>query len=138
MRPSWNDYFMQIAEVVATRSTCDRLRTGTVLVRDKQILSTGYNGSLSGLAHCDDVGHTLVDNHCVATVHAEANAVAQAAHHGINLLGATCYTVGYPCLACFKLLVSSGVNAIYYKAEYNMDPLVKTLAEQLGIVLEKV
>ncbi|MFX0206979.1 MAG: cytidine/deoxycytidylate deaminase family protein, partial [Candidatus Hodarchaeota archaeon] len=84
-RTSWERYFMKIAQQVATRSTCDRKHIGAVIVRDKTILSTGYNGSIRKLAHCDEVGHMMENGHCVRTVHAEANAIAQAAKNGVNV-----------------------------------------------------
>ena len=83
MRPEWDIYFMKIAHVVALRSTCDRAFVGTVMVLDKRILTTGFNGSPAGLPHCDEIGHLIVDGHCVRTIHAEANAIIQAALHGI-------------------------------------------------------
>src|SRR5579885_1345821 len=91
IRVDWHRYFMNIASEVATRSTCDRKHVGAVIVRDKTILSTGYNGSVRGLPHCDDVGHMMEDGHCVATIHAEANAVIQAARNGVRLEGAEIY-----------------------------------------------
>ena len=88
VRVDWHQYFMNIAGEVATRSTCSRKHVGAVIVRDKTILSTGYNGSVRGLPHCDDVGHMMEDNHCVATIHAEANAIIQAAKNGVQVDGA--------------------------------------------------
>ena len=84
-RPTWDDYFMNIAKQAATRSTCERKHVGAVIVRDKTILSTGYNGSIRGMPHCDDAGHMMENDHCVATIHAEANAIIQAAKHGVNI-----------------------------------------------------
>ncbi|HGJ65715.1 TPA: dCMP deaminase family protein, partial [bacterium] len=118
LRVNWHQYFMNIAEQVATRSTCDRKHVGAVIVRDKTILSTGYNGSIRGAPHCDDVGHDMENGHCVRTVHAEANAVAQAAKHGVSIDGAEIYVTASPCLSCFKLLANSGVKVIYYKEFY--------------------
>jgi dCMP deaminase len=97
-RPSWDDYFLQIAFTVAQRSTCDRAHVGCALVRDRRILTTGYNGAPAGLPHCDDVGHLLVDGHCVRTLHAEQNALIQAALHGVSTEGATAYVTHQPCL----------------------------------------
>ena len=85
MRKNWDQYFLDIAATVATRSTCDRCHVGCVLVRDKTILSTGYNGSICGLSHCDEVGHLMENNHCIRTVHAEANAIVQAARNGVMI-----------------------------------------------------
>src|SRR3989338_3436051 len=91
-RVDWDEYFMNIAKVVASRSTCDRKFVGAVIVRDKTILSTGYNGSIRKLEHCDEVGHIMENDHCVATIHAEANAILQAAKNGVRIEGATIYT----------------------------------------------
>jgi dCMP deaminase len=87
-RASWDEYFMNIARVVASRSTCERKFVGAVIVRDKTILSTGYNGSIRGMPHCTDVGHMMEDGHCVATIHAESNAIIQAAKNGAAIDGA--------------------------------------------------
>ncbi|MBD3336614.1 MAG: deaminase, partial [Candidatus Eisenbacteria bacterium] len=97
MRASWDEYFMRIALQVATRATCDRRQVGAVIVRDRMILSTGYNGSIRGLPHCDDIGHIMENNHCVATVHAEANAIIQAAKNGVCVDRGTIYTTASPC-----------------------------------------
>jgi dCMP deaminase len=134
VRVNWHEYFMNIAEQVATRSTCDRKHIGAVVVRDKTILSTGYNGSIRGAPHCDDAGHDMDNGHCVRTVHAEANAVAQAAKHGIAIDRAEIYVTASPCLTCFKLLVNSGIQVIYYK-EFYRDNRIKEYAKQGGIKL---
>ena len=110
-RASWDEYFMAIARVVATRSTCDRKHVGAVIVRDKMILATGYNGSIRGLDHCDDEGHLMEDGHCVRTVHAEANAIVQAARNGVRIEGADIYVTASPCLGCFKLIANAGLDA---------------------------
>jgi dCMP deaminase len=117
-RASWHRYFMTIAQDVATRATCDRLKVGAVIVKDNRILTTGYNGSLPGTPHCDDIGHLLKDGHCVRTIHAEANAVLQAARFGISLEGAVCYCTFKPCLSCLKLLLGAGVRKIIYGEIY--------------------
>lgn len=118
MRTDWANYFMDIARLVATRATCDRLHVGAVLVADKRVLSTGYNGSLKGEPHCDDVGHLMVGGGCVRTVHAEANAIAHAARSGVRLDGATLYVTHRPCFACLKLVRSAGISRIVYGEEY--------------------
>ena len=100
---------MNIARQVATRSTCPRKHVGAVIVRDRTILSTGYNGSIRGLPHCSDVGCLMEDGHCVATVHAEANAIIQAAKNGVAIDGAEIYTTASPCWPCFKLIANSGL-----------------------------
>lgn len=120
-RPSWEEYFLWIAKVAATRATCPRKHVGAVIVRDKNILGTGYNGSMPGKPHCEDVGCLMEDNHCVRTVHAEANAVAQAARNGVPVDGATCYTTASPCFPCLKLLASAGIRKIVFSEEYRMD-----------------
>lgn len=133
-RVSWHEYFMNIAEQVATRSTCDRKHIGAVIVRDKTILSTGYNGSLRGAPHCDEIGHDMENGHCMRTVHAEANAIAQAAKHGIMIDNAELYVTASPCLTCFKLVANAGISVIYYK-EFYRDDRIKRYAEQAGIKL---
>ena len=107
-RASWDEYFMNIAREVSTRSTCDRKFVGAVIVRDKSILATGYNGSIRGLPHCDEEGHLMEDGHCVRTVHAEANAIVQAARNGVRIEGATIYVTASPCWGCFRLIANAG------------------------------
>src|SRR5574339_847613 len=133
-RGSWDQYFMDIAKQVATRATCDRKHVGAVLVRDKTILSTGYNGSIRGLPHCDDVGHMMENDHCVATVHAEANAIIQAATNGVAIDGATIYTTASPCWPCFKLIGNSGCRRIVF-GEFYRDERIFDHAKELGIEL---
>jgi dCMP deaminase len=112
---------MKIAYDVAARSTCDRAFVGTVLVRDKRILTTGFNGSPAGLPHCDEVGHLIVDGHCVRTIHAEANSIIQAALHGVSTKGADCYVTHMPCLSCAKMLINAGVVRIVFHNNYRQD-----------------
>lgn len=133
MRLSWDDYFLEIATVVAERATCDRAHVGCVLVRDKRILSTGYNGSPSGQPHCDDEGHLLVAGHCVRTVHAEVNAVIQAARHGVGTEGATAYVTHSPCYECAKVLVTAGVARIVYGEERGELAQVVRVKEMAGL-----
>ncbi|MCU0224062.1 MAG: dCMP deaminase family protein [Acidobacteria bacterium] len=133
-RADWHTYFMNIARQVATRSTCDRKHVGAVIVRAKTILSTGYNGSIRGLAHCDEVGHLMEDGHCVRTVHAEANAIAQAARNGVAIDGAEIYITASPCWGCFRLLANSGIQRIYY-GEFYRDVKIHDFAEEAGIEL---
>jgi dCMP deaminase len=125
---------MQIAKQVATRSTCDRKHVGSVIVRDKVILSTGYNGSIRGLEHCDDVGHLMDSGHCVRTVHAEANAIVQAARNGVALAGAEIYVTASPCFSCFKLIANAGIVCVHY-GEFYRDTRIHDFAQQLGIEL---
>src|SRR3990172_9587982 len=115
MRPDWDTYFMDIATVVAARSTCDRATVGAVIVRDKRILTTGFNGSPTGQPHCDEAGHLLVDGHCARTLHAELNAIIQAALHGITLRGGTCYVTHFPCLGCTKAIANVGLVRLVFK-----------------------
>ena len=128
-RPSWDQYFMNIAEQVATRATCDRKHVGAILVKDRIILSTGYNGSPPGTEHCDDAGHLMEGGHCVRTVHAEANAVAQAAKNGVQVNGAVCYTTASPCWPCMKILASSGVTKVIYGERYRLDDKVLSISK---------
>lgn len=121
MRPDWDTYFMDIAAAVASRSTCDRATVGAVFVREKRILTTGFNGSPSGQAHCEDVGHLLVGGHCVRTIHAELNGIIQAALHGISLRDADCYVTHFPCLGCAKALANVGLRRLVYRDDYRID-----------------
>ncbi|MCP3164055.1 MULTISPECIES: deoxycytidylate deaminase [Myxococcus] len=133
-RVSWDQYFMDIAKQVATRATCDRKHVGAVIVRGRTILSTGYNGSIRGLAHCDDVGHMMENGHCVATVHAEANAIIQSATNGVAIDGATIYTTASPCWPCFKLIANAGLVRIVF-GEFYRDPRIFEVASQLKLEL---
>ena len=123
-RPSWDIYFLRIAREISTRSTCNRKHVGAVLVRDNQILSTGYVGSIKGQPHCVDVGCDIdpLTNGCRRTVHAECNAVLQAARHGVSTDGATLYSTLSPCSACFKMLANAGISKIVYCEEYRIPP----------------
>lgn len=134
MRRDWNEYFMRIATEVATRSTCDRKHVGAVIVRDRSILATGYNGSARGLDHCDDAGHMMEDGHCVRTVHAEANALAQAAKNGTAVDGAELFVTASPCWPCFKLVVNAGIKKIIF-GEFYRDEKIFEAAKVLGLEL---
>ena len=133
-RASWDQYFMNIAQVVATRSTCPRKYVGAVIVRNRTILSTGYNGSIRGMPHCSDVGHMMEDNHCVATIHAEANAIIQAARNGVTIEGADVYVTASPCWSCFKQIANAGVRRIVY-GEFYRDARIFDVATHIGIEL---
>ena len=133
-RLSWENYFMNIAKEVATRSTCDRKHVGAVIVRDKTILSTGYNGSIKGLPHCDEIGHEMVDGHCVRTNHAEANAIVQAAKNGVKINLAEIYVTASPCYNCFKLIANAGIKSIYFDEFYRDERIIKR-SEEAGIQL---
>ena len=133
-RVGWEQYFMNIAKEIATRSTCDRKHVGALIVRDKTILSTGYNGSIRGIPHCDDVGHMMEDNHCVATIHAETNAILQAAKNGVMIDKAEVYITASPCWPCFKMLANAGIKKIYY-GEFYRDDRIFEVAKKIGIEL---
>lgn len=139
-RPSWDSYFMQIAKTVATRSTCLRRQTGAVIVRDKRILATGYNGAPSGIKHCDEVGCLRSElnipsgerHELCRGLHAEQNAILQAALHGVSLKGAVIYTTHEPCSLCTKMIINVGIKKIVYAEPYP-DKLSKMLLEEAGI-----
>ena len=134
MRASWDRYFMDIARVVASRATCDRKLVGAVIVRDKTILSTGYNGSIRGMPHCAEVGHMMENDHCVATIHAEANAIIQAAKNGVAIDGSELYTTASPCWSCFKLIANAGIRRVYF-GEFYRDERSLEVARKLGMEL---
>jgi dCMP deaminase len=133
-RADWDEYFMRIAVDVSSRSTCDMKHVGALIVRDRNILSTGYNGSVSGLPHCDDVGHLMENGHCIATIHAESNSIIQAAKHGVSIDRASIYTTASPCWNCFKLIVNSGMRRILF-GEFYRDERIFEVARQLGVEL---
>lgn len=139
MRKSWNEYFMEITEMVASRSTCDRAFVGCVLVnKDHRIVSTGYNGSVTGNPHCSEVGHTMRDGHCIATIHAEMNALLYCAKEGIPVKGCTAYITHFPCLNCSKALIQAGIEKIYYKHAYRVDDYALSLFEKNGVQLQQI
>ena len=150
-RPSWDQYFLDIAKVVGTRSTCDRGRVGCVIVKNNQILVTGYAGAPRGLPHCDEVGHQLKTvrhedghetNHCLRTAHAEQNAIVQAAKVGVSIDGATLYCAMTPCGACAKMLINSGIQRIVcanrYQAGEESEQLFKEVGIEIVFVSEEV
>lgn len=126
---------MKIAQTVATRATCPRLSVGCVLVRDRRILTTGYNGSPRGVAHCTEAGCILVNDHCQRATHAEANAVVQGALHGVNLSDSTAYCTHQPCVNCTKLFISAGVRRLVYAVPYD-DSVAQTLLREAGVTQE--
>ena len=143
-RPSWDEYFMEITKLVATRSTCLRRKVGAIFVRDKRILATGYNGAPKGLKHCEEIGclrerlkipsgerHELCRG-----VHAEQNAIVQAATSGVNLEGATLYSTTYPCILCSKLIINARVKKVIYLEGYP-DQLATEMLDEAGIVVER-
>jgi dCMP deaminase len=125
---------MNIAREVATRSTCDRKFVGAVIVRDRSILATGYNGSIRGLPHCDDDGHLMEEGHCVRTVHAEANAIVQAARNGMRIDGSSIYVTASPCWGCFRLIGNAGIVRIVF-GEFYRDGKIFDFSQKLGIEL---
>jgi dCMP deaminase len=135
-RASWDEYFMKIAKEVATRSTCDRKFVGSVIVRDRMILSTGYNGSIRGMPHCTEEGHMMENDHCVATIHSEANAIIQAARNGVDITQTTIYVTASPCWSCFKMIANAGIKKIVY-GEFYRDQRIFDVAKKLEIELIK-
>lgn len=133
-RKSWNEYFLKIAQQVASRGTCNRKQVGAVVVRNKAILATGYNGSIRGDIHCDDVGHLMENGHCVRTIHAEQNAIICAAREGISIDGSEIFITCSPCWICFKMLANAGINKITF-GEFYRDDKIFNAAEKLKIKL---
>ncbi len=133
-RKSWDEYFMDLARMVARRSTCDRAYVGCVLVNNEhRIVSTGYNGSLAGSPHCSEAGHVMRDGHCIATIHAEMNALLYCAKEGISVKETTCYVTHFPCLNCTKALIQAGIKRIVYEKAYRVDDYALALLDQKGI-----
>ncbi|WP_330404430.1 deoxycytidylate deaminase [Vallitalea okinawensis] len=145
MRPSWDDYFLEIVDLISQRSTCLRRKVGALIVKDKRILTTGYNGSPTGCRHCEEVGclrqelnvpsgqrHEL----CRAS-HAEQNAIVQAAMHGISIQNSTLYVTCQPCVICTKLAINAGIKRIVFKGDYP-DQLSLELLEEAGVDLKKI
>ena len=133
-RVNWEDYFMNIAKEVATRSTCNRKHVGAVIVRNKTILATGYNGSISGLDHCDQEGHDMVNGHCVRTIHAEANAIVQSARNGVGIDEGEIYVTASPCYDCFKLIANAGIKKVFF-GEFYRDERINKFAKSAKIEL---
>jgi len=125
---------MNIAKEVGTRSTCNRKHVGAVIVRGKTILATGYNGSIRGLAHCDEAGHEMDNTHCVRTIHAEANAIVQSARHGVRIEDSEIYITASPCYDCFKMIANVGIRKIYF-GEFYRDERIMEHAKELDIEL---
>lgn len=137
MRQDWNNYFLDLAEKAATRSTCDRLHVGAVIVKDKNIVSTGYNGSPSGMPHCDEAGHLMLNGSCARTIHAEQNAIIQAAKHGMSIQGADIYVSHTPCYTCAKFIVTAGIKRVFCRSPYSSDRGIE-LFRQAGVSFEFV
>ena len=143
-RPSWDDYFLELADAASRRATCDRGKSGCVIVRDKQVLTTGYVGSPVGLPHCDDAGHLMkkviqendeITEHCVRTVHAEQNAICQAAKRGIAIEGATVYQRMTPCRTCAMLWINCGIKKVVCERKYQLAEESEQLLAEAGIEL---
>jgi dCMP deaminase len=141
-RPSWDEYFLEIARVVGTRGTCDRGRNGAVLVKNKRIVTTGYAGAPKGLQHCDEAGHLMNDvvnpdgsltKHCVRTTHAEQNAIVQAALHGVSTEGATLYVKFEPCFNCAKMIINAGINKVVCQKKYHAAQLTRKFFKEAGV-----
>ncbi len=144
-RPSWDEYFMELANAASKRATCNRGKSGCVIVKDRQVLVTGYVGSPAGLPHCDDEGHLfkkmihengMITNHCVRTVHAEQNAICQAARRGIALEGATLYCRMTPCRTCAMLIINCGIKRVVCERKYHAGGESEELFELANIQLE--
>jgi dCMP deaminase len=134
MRPSWDEYFKEIAQVTAARSPCERLHVGCVLVLNNRIISQGYNGFLPGCEH-----HSIVrDGHEQATVHAEQNAIADCAKRGVSCDGCTAYITHYPCIICCRMLLAAGIRSIKYIHDHRNDELVSYFTNSMGITLEQI
>ena len=136
-RPGWDAYFLRMAELAASRSTCLRRQVGAVLVKDHRVIATGYNGSLRGQPHCADVGCLMVAGHCKRTVHAELNALLQCAFHGAASRGTVLFTTAFPCLDCAKALVQAGVERVVYRDPYP-EPHSLEVLQGAGIGLERL
>jgi len=144
IRPSWDEYFMEIANTVSQRATCNRGRSGCVIVKDRQILVSGYVGSPVGLPHCDEVGHQMkkmlhedgtVSEHCVRTVHAEQNAICQAAKRGIALEGSTLYCRMTPCRVCAMLIINCGIKRVVCEKKYHAGAESEEMFAKAGVEL---
>ncbi|MCJ8311801.1 MAG: cell division protein DedD [Saccharospirillaceae bacterium] len=147
MRPSWDSYFIELMQTIGKRATCDRGRSGCIIVKDKQIITTGYVGSPAGLDHCDEVGHLMkkvVDDdgtermHCMRTIHAEQNAICQAAKHGTSLKGATLYCKMEPCRVCAMLIISCGITRVVSEKRYHAAQESRDMFKAAGVILEVI
>lgn len=145
IRPTWDEYFMEVARTIAKRATCDRGRSGCVIARDRQLLVTGYVGSPVGLPHCDEVGHLMkkvihdddsISQHCMRTVHAEQNAICQAAKLGVAINGATLYCKMTPCRTCAMLIINSGIVRVVCEKKYHRGTESEQMFKDAGIQLE--
>lgn len=133
-RPTWEQYFVEIVNIVKKRSPCHRLQVGCILVKDNRIISAGYNGFIAGCPHKS----IIRDNHEMATIHAEYNAIADCAKRGVMCEGSVAYITHYPCIHCYKLLVASGISHIYYIEDYKNDKIIVELKKDCGVEIEKI
>ncbi len=133
-RISWSEYFKELAILISKRSPCERLHVGCVLVKENRVISTGYNGFLPGAEHKSIV----VDNHEQATVHSEQNCITDCAKRGVNTENSIAYITHYPCINCFKVLVSAGVKEIYYIDDYKNNPIVEEINKSINIKIQKI
>ncbi|MGE5255432.1 MAG: deoxycytidylate deaminase [Hyphomicrobiales bacterium] len=144
-RPSWETYFMDITALVAKRTTCIRRAVGAVIVKDKRILSTGYNGAPSGVPHCTEVGclreklnvESGMRHELCRGIHAEQNAIIQAAYHGVSVKGASLYCTTQPCSICAKMIINAGITTIYYRSGY-ADELARDMLAEAGIAMIQI
>ena len=137
-RISWDEYFMAQSHLLSLRSTCSRLSVGATIVKDKRIVSGGYNGSIKGDEHCIDVGCKVVEGHCVRTIHAEINAILQCSRFGVGTEGATIYVTHFPCWNCTKSIIQAGIKEICYANDYRNNEYARELLEKSGIIVRKV
>jgi dCMP deaminase len=136
-RPNWDEYFMKLAMLASERATCPRMHCGAVLVKNKNVIATGYNGSIPGDEHCEDVGCLVVDNHCVRTVHAEMNAMVQAAKRGHAVDGATAYVTNMPCTTCAKALIAAGVKRVVVFSDYH-DTMATDFFAKAKVIIDRI
>jgi dCMP deaminase len=136
-RPNWDQYFLKLAMLASERATCPRMHCGCVLVKNKNVISTGYNGSIPGDQHCEDIGCLIVDNHCVRTVHAEMNALVQAAKRGHAIDGATAYVTNMPCTTCSKALITAGVERVVVFSDFH-DTLAMEFFAKAKVHIDKI
>ncbi|WP_314549190.1 ComE operon protein 2 [uncultured Gemella sp.] len=137
-RISWDEYFMAQSHLLSLRSTCSRLSVGATIVKDKRIVSGGYNGSIKGDEHCIDVGCKVVEGHCVRTIHAEINAILQCSKFGVGTEGATIYVTHFPCLNCTKSIIQAGIKEICYANDYRNNEYARELLEKSGVIIRKI
>jgi len=133
-RPSWEEYFKDLVNLTASRSSCERLQVGCIFVKENRIIAQGYNGYITGCLH----KMIMKNNHNIATIHAEQNTITDCAKRGVSSDGCTAYITHYPCYNCMKLMVSCGINSIKYINDYKNDELVQQLANEKNIIITKI